>query len=232
MKLKLLLFIIFSSVFISNSFSQITDCGYKNINSEVPVYETTLQGKAFYNQHPNKDKQFYNNWAKADIYLTNNTLVKNKLLRYNALLDEMLWMREEDFQIIILNRKNIASVYFYTENNNMPTKYIKIDHKNLQHPNNSNMFVQLLSDVDGKVQFLKKIEVAENTNDMKLEKTERYYIYKNNEYKRLVLGKLFLYKLFGNNKKHIKQIIDDNKLSAKKEQDLIKAIHIFNQTYQ
>ncbi len=156
MKYKNFLLIFIISVFVTNCFSQVKECGFNSAESKTPIYEPTLLGKAFYNKFPNKEEQFFNNWSNGDIYFTNNTSAKNKLIRYNALLDEILWMRERDFQIIILNRENIASIHFHADKENSQSHFIKIDHKNIQHPNNKNMFVQLLSDADDNVILLKK----------------------------------------------------------------------------
>ncbi len=223
---RTILFIVISLVIELSSFAQAEGCRCQITAKTIPEYDKPLVGKPFYNNYPLDNTQFYTEWFRADISLSDGT-VRNKLVCYNALLDEFIWKRDGDSQLIVINRKNIIKVQ-YVDDGVSDIAFIKIDKKNLLHPQNGDMFVKLLSNGKGQVQLLKKISVEENQSTHSLEESEQYLLSIDGDYKSLHKSKSSLLRLLGAGKEEMKEIISRNHLSVKKEVELIVAINLYN----
>jgi hypothetical protein len=55
---------------------------------------------------------FNKEWLLADIYLSNGEIVRNKLLKYSGLLDELLWRQPETSIIIKLDKSAVQKFHF------------------------------------------------------------------------------------------------------------------------
>lgn len=55
---------------------------------------------------------FNKSWLIGDIWLTDGTVVRNKKIRYNGLLDELLWQEPESNQTIKLDKEAIQKFHF------------------------------------------------------------------------------------------------------------------------
>ncbi len=52
---------------------------------------------------------FIDDWLYGDIYLSNNNIVKNKVLKYNAYLDMLIWNPLIDYQEVKLDKDQIEA---------------------------------------------------------------------------------------------------------------------------
>ncbi len=223
---KTFLFTAISIILTISSFAQTEGCRCQNTTKSIPEYDKPLVGKPFYNNYPLDNTQYYLEWAQANIIMTDGT-VRNKNIRYNALMDEFIWKREGDSQLIVINRKNISKVQF-TGKGASDIVFIKIDKKSILHPENEDMFVRLLSNGKGDVHLLKMITVEEIQSTHKLEASEKYLLDNNGTFKSVRTSKSSLLKSMGSNKEEMKEIISRNHLSVKKELELIVAINLYN----
>jgi hypothetical protein len=55
---------------------------------------------------------FNKEWLLADVYLSNGEIVRNKLLKYSGLLDELLWRQPETSIIIKLDKSAVHRFHF------------------------------------------------------------------------------------------------------------------------
>ena len=62
--------------------------------------------------------------------MSDGTTVKNKILGYNRLLDELIWVRKPDYQQVVLNKKTIAGFTLYDLNNIKIAEFKKLYLKN------------------------------------------------------------------------------------------------------
>jgi hypothetical protein len=206
---------------------QDNSCVCKGSSEIIPENESLLTGKAFNNKFVSNNVQYFNSWSIGTIYLKDSTIVKNKYLRYNALLDEILWMRNSDYQVAVLERSKIDKVEFFDKGKNLIVTFEKVDHKNIQHPENEDMFLQLL--VTGEVNLYKKAEVVENKSNAELVKRDFYFLYKNGEYINFQNKRILFVRAFGADKKLIRHILRSNFFMVRNESNLIKAVEIYNQ---
>ncbi len=56
---------------------------------------------------------FNKTWLPAEIWLTDGTMVSNKMIKYNGLLDEILMQEPVSNQVIMLDKGALARFHFY-----------------------------------------------------------------------------------------------------------------------
>ncbi len=206
--------------------AQDSDCPCNTEKEKIESYENYLVGKAFINRYPAKNIQFFNNWLKGDVFLTDGSIIRGELLRYSGRTDELLWMRNSDYQVATVIREQVSRFVLLDEMGQVYATFVKVKHKNLQHSENNDMYLQLLA--DGKVNLYKKYEVLENKSDGQLYTNTFYYIEKDGKFERFKPGRWTLYRLFDQDKETIKHIVHSNHIVVRKEPGLIKAISEFN----
>jgi hypothetical protein len=55
---------------------------------------------------------FNKNWLTGDIWLTDGSIIRNKKIRYNGLLDELFWLEQESNKTIKLDKEAIVRFHF------------------------------------------------------------------------------------------------------------------------
>ena len=78
------------------------------INTEQP-----LSGELFLPASPPDIVTYFNkSWLSGDIWLTDGTVIRNKKIRYNGLLDELFWLEPRMNQTIKLDKESIRQFHF------------------------------------------------------------------------------------------------------------------------
>jgi len=76
--------------------------------------EQALSGELFRPASPPDIVTYFNkSWLIGDIWLTDGTVVRNKKIRYNGLLDELLWQEPVSNQTIKLDKEAILRFHFH-----------------------------------------------------------------------------------------------------------------------
>ena len=90
--------------------------GQKNTtgeNCDLTDSEPYLTGELFAPALPVDATTWFNSeWLSGDIYLSNGEVVRNKLIKYNGLLDELFWQEPESKNIIKLDKEAILQFHF------------------------------------------------------------------------------------------------------------------------
>ena len=215
-----------------------------NVIQIIPDIDSTftskLTGEYFYENKHYIGEQFFNkDWTEGDILLSNGTMIYKKSLKYNGLLDELIWLNLSNYGKFKLDKSSISE--FWLKNiseNDIHFKRINVRDSSLsQRPD---IFAEVK--VEGKlslyIQHRVSVIGSENvridntlTSYDDLKNRPRYYIkLPSNQY--LMLTKIrrraFL-RLFPEDKKAINKIIKDNHLKVKVESDFVKLIELMNQ---
>jgi len=214
-----------------------------NVVTIVPkvdsVFLSKLTGEFFYEKKQYIGEQFFNiDWANGDILLSTGVTICNKSLKYNGLLDELIWLNTYNFGKFKLDKSFIAE--FWLKN----ILGADIHFKQINVSDTSNVKRQCVFaevKVEGKLSLYiqRKISVIGSENVYRngvlysyddIQATPRYYIkLPSNHY--LMLTKLrrraFL-KLFPEKKKTIAKIIRVNHLNIKQESDFVRLIELMN----
>jgi len=75
---------------------------------EVLSAESALAGELFLSTQPVDPITFYNqDWLTGDLTLINGEIIRNKVIKYNGMLDEVFWLEPESKRTILLDKEAI-----------------------------------------------------------------------------------------------------------------------------
>jgi hypothetical protein len=109
-KSHILIFFFFLLMVFQHAHGQIIECcsSGNSITSDP-----SLPGSLFTSSGVIDNSTWYNKeWLLADVYLSNGEIVRNKLLKYSGLLDELLWRQPETSIIIKLDKSAVRRFHF------------------------------------------------------------------------------------------------------------------------
>ena len=215
-----------------------------NVIQTIPDIDSTftskLTGEYFYENTHYIGEQFFNkDWTEGDILLSNGTMIYKKSLKYNGLLDELIWLNSSNYGKFKLDKSSISE--FWLKNiSDHDIHFKRINVRDTSLTRQPDIFAEVK--VEGKLSLYiqRKVSVIGSENVRTdntvisyddLKNSPRYYIkLPSNQY--LMLTKLrrraFL-RLFPEDKKAINKIIKDNHLKVKVESDFVKLIELMNQ---
>ena len=202
------------------------------------IFSPKLTGESFLEKKYKGDPYFYKEWEKGDILLTTGVTVYNENIKYNGLLDQLIWLNPYSSGKFIIDKLSVADFWFKNvEGVTTHFKRIKTDQPTFGYT--SDIFVQVA--VEGKLSFYiqRKVHVFGSENyyqDAKLfsidlvESRPLYYIkLPSNQYCLMtnIRRRVFL-KLFPDQKKVIDKVIKANHLNFKNEESFTKIIELLN----
>jgi hypothetical protein len=208
--------------------------------SEVKsIFSPKLTGETYIEKKGYKGEQFFNkDWLESDILLSTGEEIHGEKLKYNGLLDELIWVNTSNYRQFRLDKSFISD--FWLKNGSGNTNHFKRMNVNEQNgDHSSDVFVEV--GIEGKVSLFiqRRIKIVGEENDFQngalyviesLGPKPVYYI-KTFSNKYMILSRIskntFL-KLFPERKKDIAKIMNDHHLNLKTEYDLIQLIKILN----
>ena len=222
-------------------------CTSINAQTNVPVkapevksiFSPKLTGETFIEKKGYKGEQFFNkDWQESDILLSTGEEIHGEKLKYNGLLDELIWVNTSNYQQFKVDKSFISD--FWLKNGTGTSNHFKRINVNEQKDeNSSDIFAEV--GVEGKVSLFiqRRIKIVGEENIYQngtlyllesIGAKPLYYIKTpTNHY--LLLNRIrknaFL-KLFPEQKKEIAKIIKDNHLILKTESNLVQLIEILN----
>jgi hypothetical protein len=215
-----------------------------NVIQRIPNIDSTftskLTGDFFYENTHYIGEQFFNkDWADGDILLSNGIMIYKKYLKYNGLLDELIWLNSSNFGKFKLDRSSISEFWL----RNISERDIHFKRINISDSSNnhrSDIFAEVK--VEGKYSLYihRKVSVTgyenvrlDNTFGRfdNLKNTPRYYIKlpSNHYFMMTKLRRRAFLKQFREDKKAISKIIKDNRLNVRIESDFVKLIEFMNE---
>ena len=218
----------------TNSMNEIIDS-----NKTDTVFHANLTGEAFIEYRGFKGDQYYfNDWVKSDILLSTGEKLYDIKLKYNGLLDEVIWLNTVIPGLFKIDKASINDFWLKPAfDNTIHFKRIKVN----ESPNSHHADIFAHVAVEGKISLyihrkINILEVQSITLDGKLYPykiigpTPNYYIkMSSNKYFLMTsLNRNSLLKLFPEQKKLIAKILNTHHLNLKIESDLIKLIGLLN----
>jgi hypothetical protein len=99
-----------------------------SVNTSDLIYsEPCLTGELFAPASIVDPTTYFNSaWLSGDIYLSNGEVVRNKLIKYNGLLDELFWQEPKSKNIIKLDKEAILQFHFQNINGDTSVYFRKI----------------------------------------------------------------------------------------------------------
>ncbi|HEY5471017.1 MAG TPA: hypothetical protein VIK07_10890 [Bacteroidales bacterium] len=96
-------------------------------NSDLNNSEWCLTGELFVPDFTvDARTYFYSEWVSGNIYLSNGEVVRNKLIKYNGLLDQLFWLEPKSNNMIKLDKESILRFHFSDINGDSSVYFRKI----------------------------------------------------------------------------------------------------------
>src|SRR5271166_3609546 len=134
--------------------------GIQGIGQSVSIdsmFEPKLSGALFYMTGGTVGKQFYSDdWTNGDIKLHTGEWVFNKKLKYNTLLDEIIWLQVDSFRQVKLEKHFIDEVCFKNINGK-PVRFIRIRYKSDPLQDTTDIFVEVLTEKKASLVVYRKV---------------------------------------------------------------------------
>jgi len=202
------------------------------------VFSTKLTGETFIEKRYKGDPFFTNDWVKGAVLLTSGDTVSGKRIKYNGLLDEIIWLNPFNLRKVKLD-KSYISEFWYKNIQGKTIHFKRINVNDLSAVQQPAIFVEVA--LEGKVSLYiqHKFRVFDTENfyeDAKqysielIEPSTMYYIkLPSNKY---IVAKSIkrntLLNLFPEQKKDIVKLLKLNHLNFKSESSIIKVIDKLN----
>jgi hypothetical protein len=111
--MKTRLIIIQLIVIVAGTFPGICQTAHNRIDLDKINPDRPLAGELYSpSSAPDIVTYFNRNWSMGDIWLTDGTMVRNKKIRYNGLLDELFWQEPVSNQTIKLDKGAVLRFHF------------------------------------------------------------------------------------------------------------------------
>jgi hypothetical protein len=221
MKAKVILtHIILLVITFQHLYGQKTCCCDTNDKTDSEPY---LSGELFAPALPVDAMTYFNQeWLLGDILLSSGEIIRNKLIKYNGLLDELFWQEPKANNIIKLDKEAILQFHFLNFKGDTSLYFRKIKVKRNIIADSSEVFGEVV--YDGSLSFfvlhtffIERRELI-NMNGIPIEKDiyaeEPIYIFRFTNNKTFVtksLNRKNLYAFSPANKDKIKEFLKANK---------------------
>lgn len=201
-------------------------CACKDSNENGILFEENVSAKVYISPYLNKKELYYNSWGIGEIELVNGSIIKNKILRYNGFLDELVWLRDADKKTGLIEKQFVKSFKIYNRDLSSKDIFKKLKIKHWYSFDTSVVYMQVLTEGTISLYAFRKIILMSNLQEF-VSKYE-YYLYKDGNYFMFKPNRINLLQLMGTEKEKMKIILRTNHLKVRHENQLIKAIELYN----
>ena len=211
-----------------------TSINAQSINLDS-IFEPKLRGEIFNVQKAVEGNQFYSNdWIMSNIRLSSGVMVFNKQLKYSILLDEIIWLKPNGFEQVKLEKHFIDQVNF--KNYKGKDVYFKrILAKLTPMMDSTDIFVEVLAEKVSSLYAYRTARMEGTVNnvngiDRYMDKivSDPSYILVLPDRQTIVFKKIskrsFIKTLPEKYRNSVKNIIQQNHLTVRTENDLAKLI--------
>ena len=202
-------------------------------------FSPTLTGEVFYEFVQYAGEQFFNKeWTKSDILLSNGELLTDKKIKYNGLLDEVIWFNTTSFSKVKLDKLSINE--FWIKNSSVDKVHFKrLTISSIKDLKSTDLFAEV--GVEGKLSFYIQHKIV-GTGEEEYFMNGRYFLLTSLKEKPLYIIQLpskeyvvirkisrnAILKLFPDMKKDISKLIKDNSLTVKTQTDVVRLFELLN----
>ena len=134
------------TIFLIISFQNLAgQKSFSTANIDLKSSELCLTGELFTPDQIIEGTTYFNSeWLPGDIYLSNGEVVRNKLIKYNGLLDELFWQEPKSKNVIKLDKESILQFHFQNLDGDSTVYFRKIKVKKNAVADSSEFFGQVV----------------------------------------------------------------------------------------
>ena len=211
-------------------------------NADQTNYELYLTGELFTPDFIVDGTTYFNSeWLPGDIYLSNGGVVRNKLIKYNGLLDELFWQEPRSGNVIKLDKEEILKFHFQNLNGDSSVYFRKIRIRRNALTDSSEIFAQVVYEGSLSLYILHTYMTAGTElvrqNGNLFEKTnyvgEPVYVFRLTNNKTLVfksLNRKKLHSISPDNSEKIKEYLKTNRTGEFKDISFLRKLTQFLDT--
>jgi hypothetical protein len=130
------------------------------------IFEPKLRGEIFHIQKAVEGNQFYSNeWIMSDIKLSSGEIVFNKQLKYNILLDDIIWLKPNGYEQVKLEKHFINAVYFKNYNGK-DIYFKKIRAKLPSMLDSTEIFVEVIAEKAASLYVFRTVRIEGTVNNV------------------------------------------------------------------
>ncbi len=205
-------------------------------------YEPKLSGEVYNFSMRSGGDDYYleNDWIRGDILLTSGKKVKNKQIKYNCYLDELIWLSAKSYQQVKVDKNLIEEFTIYLSGKQEPAvfKNVVLDRSLAKEPKNT--FLQKL--YEGNISLMAHRSVKKTGERLvssssglilvpRLSAEPEFYILtEDNEILEVQrLRRRSLYNIFPEKRDQIRSVFRDERLRIRSEDDLIQAVSLIDE---
>lgn len=208
----------------SNAQQQYCNCSSAD---QKEIFKEKLAGRDFNDFYRHDNLQFFNSWTPGTIITDQGKSIQNIYLRYNRLLDELLWLRQSDYMTIVLEKEMIDH-FFINDAEGSEVLFEQIQLPSVLGGESKNVFLQVLYKGMISLYVQRKAEVLKSNNE--LITGNFYYLNRGEDWKRFKANRLSFMRLFEKEEKSvIRKLRREYGLSLKDEQDIRELIGLYDQ---
>jgi hypothetical protein len=203
------------------------------------LFQTNLTGEVYIEYRGYKGDQYYfSDWVKSDILLSSGEMLTDRKLKYNGLLDEVIWLNTAIPGLYKLDKASISDIWFKPALES-PIHFKRININESSNPQRAAIFAQVVEEGKISLYIQRKISILEVqtiTRNGKLYPYKiigpapEYYIkISSNKYFLMTsLNRNSLLKVFPDQKKEILKLQRQNHINLKTESGLCEMIRLLN----
>ena len=208
-------------------------------NVDLTASEVCLTGELFTPDFIVDGSTYFNSeWLPGDIYLSSGEVVRNKLIKYNGLLDELFWKEPKSNNVIKLDKEAILRFHFQNFNGDPAVYFTKIKVRRNNISDSSEAFGQVVNEGNLSLYILHDYKIAATElirqNGKLLERTnyveEPVYIFRLTNNKTFVfkhLNRKKLYSISPVNSEKIKEFLKTNRAGGLKDISYLRRLTQF-----
>jgi hypothetical protein len=199
------------------------------------IFEPKLRGEVFHVQKAVEGNQFYSNdWITSDIKLSSGEIVYGKQLKYNILLDEIIWLKPNGFEQVKLE-KHFIDAFYFKNYNGKDICFKRILSKLPQMLDSTDIFVEVLAEKAASLYVYRTVRIEGTVNNVngidrykdKIVPEPKYILVlpdrQTCEFKKISKHSL-IKALPEKYRSSVKDIIQQNHISIRTEDDLSKLV--------
>src|ERR1035437_1710707 len=120
---------------------------YHKDKVDLTASEVCLTGELFTPDFIVDGTTYFNSeWLPGDIYLSSGEVVRNKLIKYNGLLDELFWQEPRSKNVVKLDKEAILQFHFLNLNSDSTVYFRKLKVKKYILADSAEVFGEVVYD--------------------------------------------------------------------------------------
>lgn len=190
--------------------------------------DDVLCARQYNNKYPTDQKQFFGNWERGTVLLENGKTASGYFLRYNQMLDELAWLREDDYNVGLVIKENVREfTQGGIDEGTEPKRFLKVLVPELAGLQKTMMYLQVLA--DGQTRLFCQHKAKLTTHTGLISPKSYYYLDYGGKLHKISLNRWSFYQTFSKTDRAIvKDVIRKNHLQVHRIVDMARAVELFN----